>query len=319
MLKNYVQNSFIMLKENFFPIFKENQNAIVFASDNNYAPYLVVCINSIICNSSEHNKYDICILDGGICKEIKYILYSLQRKNISIRFIDMSSIFENFDSSFFYLFDDRLSIATYYRIFLDTIFTNYCKVLYLDVDMIIKVDVALYFSIDLNNYLIAGVKDIPNIFLCTRNDKEARYFKEILKLDSYADYINAGFMLCNIDEWKKNNVENQFIEKLIELKTPKYSDQCLVNSICKGKIKYLHQRNNFQMNLCNYDESYFLDLPIEYLNEYEEAFHSPNIIHFTGDKPWKFPNMLFATEFFKYATNLPIFSEILKLNSKYVL
>ena len=300
------------------PIFENNLNAIVFASDNNYAPYLVVCINSIICNSSEQSKYDICILDGGICKEIKYTLYAMQRSNISIRFIDMSNVFSNYDTELFCLYDDKLTIATYYRVFLSSIFSNYQKILYLDVDMILRIDVATYFFIDISNYLLAGVKDIPNIFLCQKNEKYANYFIDVLKLDCYSDYINAGFMLCNIQEWKKIDIEHRLIDKLKELKKPKYSDQCLVNSVCKGKIKYLHQRNNFQMNLCYYDDSYFDGMPIEYLKEYDEAFQSPNIIHYTGQKPWEFPNMMFASEFFKYAINLPIFSEILKINSKYI-
>ena len=50
------------------PAFMENNIPIVFSVDENYAPYLSVCICSLISNSSNTNNYDIWILNGGLTK-----------------------------------------------------------------------------------------------------------------------------------------------------------------------------------------------------------------------------------------------------------
>ena len=44
------------------PAFDKNNIPVVFATDNNFVPYLGVTIKSLVENSSEENNYDIVIL-----------------------------------------------------------------------------------------------------------------------------------------------------------------------------------------------------------------------------------------------------------------
>ena len=69
------------------PAFLQNNIPVVFAVDNNYAPYLSVCLESLINSSSITNNYDIWILDGGLSADIRYKLQSLihNKRNFSIR------------------------------------------------------------------------------------------------------------------------------------------------------------------------------------------------------------------------------------------
>ena len=285
------------------PLFERSVN-LVLSSDDNYSRHLYACLNSIISNSSQETNYDICILDGGVSERNKTKIYSMQQQNISIRFVDIRPYASEFGDNIFNIYEGRISIASYYRLFIEKIFHEYAKVLYLDVDMIVKCDVKQVFDIDIYDYIIAAVRDVPCINDCYKSKSSKEYFEKTLGLSSCDDYVNAGLLLINLDNWRKYNVQDRLIEKLKELKTPRWDDQCLINSVCNGKIKYISQIYNFQTSVIAFDKSYFCSTENQYIKEYFSAFDNPMIIHYSADeKPWNNPNMLLAYEYYKYLKN----------------
>ena len=74
------------------------------------------------------------------------------------------------------------------------------KILYLDCDTLINHSLCDLWNTDLEGYYIAGVKDII-----------APQLKQDIQLLPTDIYINAGILLINIQEWKKNKIESQFI------------------------------------------------------------------------------------------------------------
>ena len=63
---------------------------LFFAVDNNYAKILSISLYSIIDNASKDYDYKVYILNTGLNEESTSLLKSLENKNFSIEFVDVS-------------------------------------------------------------------------------------------------------------------------------------------------------------------------------------------------------------------------------------
>ena len=77
---------------NFVPHFN-NEVSCVFASDDNFAPYLGTAIKSLIENSTKENNYGIYILEEGLSEKHKTALLEFEKENTKIFFINMEEMF----------------------------------------------------------------------------------------------------------------------------------------------------------------------------------------------------------------------------------
>lgn len=283
--KNIVYGKeFVDVKLPMKPAFKNNNIAIAFASDNKYVKYMSVAIRSLIDNMSKEYNYDIVILENSITNKNKKILTNMCKdyKNFSIRFVDMEHIYKNYNKKEFYV-SKHVTLATYNRLFIPDIFEKYEKVIYLDGDIIIQGDLVDLYSTNLDNYLIAGIRDIPTgawrPYDYWHNSESEKYLQSYLDLKSLDHYINAGVILYNINECRKLNFLNLCLEKLRWLKKPERHDQDVINAACEGKIKYLDYRYNFF--------TYYLDNTPEIYNYIsKEIIDDIKILHFGGHHPW---------------------------------
>ena len=130
------------------PAFTKNNLAIVFSTDSNYVPYMAVSIQSIIDNSDKNYNYDILVFDDGITTYQKEQLSQMLKSNVSLRYIDVKPLLATLDYS---LFKSRgiWSSATFYRLFIPQLMSDYDKVLYLDCDVLVKDSLVDLFKIDL--------------------------------------------------------------------------------------------------------------------------------------------------------------------------
>lgn len=306
----------VAIQKSIYPAFKENNIPVIFSSDNNYAEYLGVCIKSLIANSSSYKNYDIFILDGGISSEHKTLINSMVQNNISIRYIDVHPYINQYSKEIFYI-DLHFSIATYYRFFLPEIFANFDKILYLDCDTVILEDVAKLYDENIDNYWLAATRDIEVIRSMHKAYKyNYQYFMEFLKLQDYHNYFQAGCMVLNLKAMRANNITDKLIKALKEIKTPKYVDQCIMNVVCQGKVKFIKQNWNYTWHLPFVDKEFSSFIPEPYRTDYLEAYKKPYIIHFTGMnmKPWENPSLDNAKYFWNYARKTPFYEEILYKN-----
>lgn len=306
----------------------EKEISCVFATDDYYLPYLSVVIESIIENSSNNNCYGIYVLEENLSDTNKYKLKLQERDNIKINFINTKSFVDEY-RSIFYL-NSYPTIATYYRFFIPAIFENFEKILYLDCDLIINCDIADLYNINLENNIAACVRDtqiscwnFQNII----NEEDKKYYLETLKLKKIDDYFNAGVMLFDINELKKNNCTEKYIEFLREIKSPKFADQCIMNHVLKDNVMLLNSKWNYQNAIATYD-----NIKNEYKNifyesmakELTEAQKNPKIIHYICQKPWENLNLINGEYFWKYARKSPFYENIIyisfmkniKLNTK---
>ena len=138
------------LEEELLPAFEDNNISICFSTDKNYVPYLSTAIQSIIENTSNKYNYDIVILENGIEKYQKHkILTQIHEyKNISIRFKNINCLLSKYGE----LINSSMAWYTpaiYYRYFVQDVFKNYKKVLYLDCDISLLKDIAILYNTDL--------------------------------------------------------------------------------------------------------------------------------------------------------------------------
>ena len=64
------------------------------------------------------------------------------------------------------------------------------------------------------------------------------YFVEVLGLPRHEDYFNAGLLIMNLDQFRKQKFEDQFIDLLNKYKFV-VQDQDYLNVICQGKVEYI--------------------------------------------------------------------------------
>ena len=294
----------------------ENGICICFSSDNNYAPYLAVTIKSLIENSSSNNYYEIYIIDENISKENKTIILSMCNDNFYIRFIKIIPYLKNMDKSVFFL-NQHFTISTYYRFFIPDIFKNFNKILYLDSDILVLHNLAeLYYA--KTDKMIAACHDtemIRCIYSQSDNSLFNKYLEEKLKMKNPYDYFQAGVLLFNIKELIRFNFKEKCINKLTELKSPIYVDQCVLNSLFDGDVDFIDLSWNIEWQIPIFNENLISKLPDTAYKEFMEAYDNPKLIHYAGyKKPWTNPNYPKSNLWWKYARMTDFYEEIIYKN-----
>ncbi|MBR6098460.1 glycosyltransferase family 8 protein [bacterium] len=294
---------------------KPDEISIIISSDDNYAPYVGVTVQSIIENSSKNLPYTIYILDGDISKTNKKLLNKIQTHNVKITYIDMKSYMKNINLSLFYIYN-HFKLASYFRFFIPIIFKNFEKIIYCDCDGIFKDNIAKLNDIDMKEYWIGAVKDTyVNILL--KNPEMFPYFKNTLNLQNPENYFQAGLLIMNIKELIKHNFTNKCIKTLKILQKPKYVDQCILNSVCQNNVLFLDNSWNVESPVIRDINKNRDTLPEEFCETYLNAYNNPKFIHYCGPKkPWNTQKTYNSEKFWEYARRTPFFSKTKKSGKK---
>ena len=292
---------------------------VILSSDDIYAPYLGVTVKSVIENAAPDNKYEIFILDGGISVLNQKQIQSLSEPNVQIRFIRPETYMQGIDLSVFYV-RSHFSLPTYYRLFIPEIFRKYDRVLYLDCDMIVLDDVAKLFGLDMQGKMLAAVKDVGIQKKLLFNDKNfIHYLKDVLKLRTPSDYLQAGVIVFDIKRLRQFDFMNKCLETLKEIKTPLYVDQDIINSVSEGNVHFIGQEWNFQRQAVTdvfNEKEISQSLPPDIFEEFTEALAHPKIIHYAGEeKPWKYPRHPLFEQWWHYARMTPFYEGIIYDNT----
>jgi len=261
---------------------------IFFASNDKYVPYLDVAILSIMEHASKENRYEITILKSDISDENQKKLKKHNRENFQINFFDVKEVIEpvrkTLPDMFYY------TLAAYYRLFIETAFPQYDKVIYLDCDIVVKADIAELYDQEIGDNLIAGVCE-QNTW---RSPEFTYYVDNMLGIDPKT-YFNSGVMLMNLKEFRKFGVQKRFLDMLV-----KYNFDCLapdqeyLNVICHDRVKYLPNGWNKQS---------FPEPPEGELK----------ICHYAlANKPWHYSDTINGQYFWEYAKKSEFYNDILK-------
>jgi len=231
---------------------------LVFATDNNYFPYMAVSIQSVMENADPEQNFSIYVLCQTLSDDYKYLLQKniLVFQNFSITYIDVTDYFINYSD----LNISKYTITALFRLLIPDIFRENKYVLWMDVDTICRSNIAdLYDKID-ENCMLKCVKDIGTLSLLRRHPKK-------IGLNRYHKYFSTGVLVFNIELFRKQVTFKQMMQLCEEKKFP-YPDQDLLNILCENNVQYTSMDWNVMCCNCR-------------------AYQNPKIIHYVWDKPWK--------------------------------
>ena len=215
---------------------------IIFAIDNNVVMQCGVTITSLLLNAKEGTFYDMYILcnKSQLDKANRNSLLKAFETNrkCKISFVDVGETFKESEG----LATGHVTTATYYRLAIPTLFPQFERVIYADIDMIFQQDLSELYQNSLSNgEWIAAARDLAI------DDKF--YFKSDLPYKvgkSEKDYFNAGFLVMNLKSLREENVVEEF-NRHAKIKYDQ-NDQDVLNVVCNGHVQILPSIYNFQLN-----------------------------------------------------------------------
>ena len=111
-------------------------------------------------------------------------------------------------------------------------YPEYEKVLYMDCDIVVLGDIAELYNTDISNlYLAASPEEVM---------AEVKVFGDYAEkaLDvPVSEYFNAGIMVMNLSEFRKQKIEEKFFEMINRFRFRVTQDEDYLNVLCKGKTK----------------------------------------------------------------------------------
>lgn len=173
------------------------------------------------------------------------------------------------------ILNKSFSLSVYLRILTARLLPNTIeKVLYLDCDIVVNGTIAELWNLDISNFSMAAVEDIPPC--CSEHCRRLGYSTGDL-------YINSGVMLINMKYWRDHDVANRALyfvrnnpDKIL------IYDQDALNAVLHGTIYILPIKWNMV-------SSYYLVKPqiqAKYLEQLDYARKKPKLIHYLYTKPW---------------------------------
>lgn len=261
---------------------------VFFSTDDHYIPYLDIAIASLIENASKEYRYRIIILNTGLSADGIAKIKQNECEGFAIDFVDISKEVENIKSCFKNVY--HFSVVTYYRLFIASLFPQYDKIVYLDCDLVVLGDVSELYHTELGDNIFGAVLDQ---FVSSTPEFRC-YAEKALGVDPDG-YVNAGVLVINLEQFRKNEIEKQFVDLItkydFDLLDP---DQAYLNYLCQNKIYVLPGGWNKQPT----------DFPCQ---------GKKNIVHYAlYKKPWQDDDVIDGEYFWHYAQGSPFYEEILE-------
>lgn len=249
---------------------------IVLTTDDNYIIPTMVTISSILLSANTDASFHFYILcSKGLSQFERQKIADIEKKyqQASVTFIDIEDERLNLAVTTAYI-----PVASYYRLYISGLILDE-RCLFIDGDMIVKEDLTEVYHTDLDDYYVAGIKDMGVQYHFADYEEYAEY----LKIPDMHTYVNAGFMVFNLKKIREDGIDKKMIAAIDV--GYKYMDQDIINKLCFGKIKILPLRYDFfteyyggisRQKLAGYS-----------LEELDAAEEKIAVYHFAGIfKPW---------------------------------
>lgn len=237
---------------------------LAIAVDFNYITPFYVLITSVLHNN-RHAKLHFHVAVSGIPEqELQNITAYVQDQGAAITFYDAAARLKGMTLHL----RNNFTVATYYRIILPMLVPDDVQhLLYLDVDTVVIGSLKSLFETDMGHFPAGGVNGIkaprPDLGIFDKNS-----------------YFNAGVLLINVPEWRKQNVSQRALEFIRD--NPEklvWMDQCALNAVLAYNFYKLDKSYNIRHN------DFPADLPPKLFNKF---LADKIVIHYTsGNKPWR--------------------------------
>ena len=260
---------------------------VALCADDHYLIQACVTIASLLCSAkSRIELYLVAAMHNDNIERIQRVANHFGHHVTVIP--SQSALEDNAPSSVMW---GKESNATYWRLFLPDYLPDLERVLYLDCDLIVRHDVTDLWRTELGDHFIAAARDPIGHDVVS------------LAQDCGGDYFNAGVMLINLAQWRKERLGQQALDSARDFAAKNYPhqfhDQSPLNKAIRGRWVVVSPSWNYHEDV-NLNPVYFhLDK-----NELAHIKADPAIYHFrTNKKPWlpDFPqNSLYAREYSVY-------------------
>ena len=247
---------------------------IVYASDNNYFPYIYVSIKTLFESNKDNKPLFVHYIYDNVSQQNMAILTALAQKHGRkidfIRFClppDMEKILPAYRNT---------SKTTYIKFWFASMFPNLDRVLYLDPDTLVLDDIRDMYALNFEGNLIAGVIEcLPY------------YHRVWSRMPENASYINGGMVLCNLALWRREGFEQRAVERLADTTHNLNYDQGVLNEICGNRIKLLPPRYNALAEVFEFKNAEKIKQRYGFKYYYtqveiDQAVQTPAIVHITG-------------------------------------
>ncbi len=278
-------------------ILNKKEIPVVFAVDDNYAPFLSVALNSILTNLSINYFLKVYVLNTGLSKYNEEKIKTLAEQysqDVDVEYVDITERLNGLLDKMHVR--DYYTTAIYYRIFIPSLFPEYEKIIYIDCDIVMLADISKLYNVDLQDNIVAAVHEEA----MSSYDCFGRYSEEFLDVPKM-DYFNSGLLVINTKEYKKQKIEEKFIKLMLNHKFEVAPDQDYLNVLLKGKVKLL----DVGWNKTPIPEKVFNDNDLK-------------VIHYKLNfKPWHYKGIKYEEYFWKYANNTPFINDLLNIRDNY--
>lgn len=266
---------------------------VVFSTDDNYIAYLDVAIASLIANASPDYAYRLIVLNTGLQPKNIAKVKQHERPGVAIDFVDITPSVEHIKANLKNVY--HFSVATYYRLFIASLFPQYDKIIYLDCDLVVLGDISQLYHVDLGVNILGAA---PEQFV-QNTAQFRRYAEQALDLCP-DDYVNAGVLLINLKAFRENHIEEKFIKLITQYQFDLLDpDQAYLNYLCRGKIHVLPNGWNKEP----------MPLPCQ---------GNKSIVHYAlYKKPWQYDDVIDGEYFWHYAKRSPFQDQILKAKENF--
>ncbi len=253
---------------------------ILYAFDENYAPFAGISLFSLLENNRNAPRIRIFAVTEGVCEHTlekwKSMVQKFERELI---LIDIASLLPCMRE--FALPSYRGSYAANARLFGDAFLPpDVERLLYLDGDTLVCADLSPLLQAELGGCPVGAVQDALT----------ARY-KTLLGFSESEPYFNSGVLLIDVPCWKSKKVPQRVKKHAQSARL--YPDQDVLNLALRGEIAALHPRYNLQPQHLVFDDNAYLAVYPQAAYHtgqmLQEARTSPAILHayrFLGDFPW---------------------------------
>lgn len=280
---------------------------IVFAIDQNVVMQCGVTITSLLKNAGKETFYDIYILFNrqNLTEENRDSLQRAFEDNTQchLSFVDVGESFSESEG----LATGHITTATYFRLAIPTLFSQFEKVIYSDIDIIFQQDLAELFQSSLkNDELLAAALDLS----IDRNVYFDSNMPATIGKDS-SNYFNAGFLVMNLQQLR----DPEILDQLAKHAKIKYvqNDQDVLNIVCGDRVQIIPSIYNFQPS----QFATYMWGRDQVAMQFGQIFKQATL-HYTGpEKPWNSLTCIASDAWWHYYRQSPFYDDSFYFKHQY--
>ena len=267
---------------------------IFYACDDNFVKYTMVSLQSLICNADPAFTYRVYILHTNISPKMQQKVLEMEKDNVQICFENVTAYLDSISHKL--PLRDYYSKTTYYRLFIAEMFPQYEKAVYIDSDTVVQGDISRLYLTEIGDNYVGACHEQAMVQV----DEYGTYAEKVVGISRQL-FFNAGILLINCVQFRKQRVLERFTELLGVYDFVVTQDEDYLNVICKDRVYWLDQRWNTEI---------FGDIPYPI----EEA----HILHYImTSKPWHYADCRHGGVFWRYAVQTSVHEQILRVQQSY--